>query len=55
VHRRRDHGGLIFIDLRDRYGVTQILSDPVLPDAHAEMNQVRSEFVVQITAKVPTS
>ncbi len=53
VHRRRDHGGLIFIDLRDRYGVTQILSDPVnFPDAHAEMNQVRSEFVVQITAKV---
>lgn len=53
VHRRRDHGGLIFIDLRDRYGLTQIFSDPKEhADAHAIMNDVRSEFVVQITGVV---
>lgn len=53
VHRRRDHGGAIFIDIRDRYGVTQVISDPNnFPDAHNEMNQVRSEFVLQITGKV---
>ena len=53
VHRRRDHGGLIFIDLRDRYGVTQIFSDPQEhADAHKVMNDVRSEFVVKITGMV---
>ncbi len=53
VHRRRDHGGVIFIDLRDRYGLTQIVSDPVnFPDAHAKLNEVRSEFVVSLEGKV---
>ncbi|MFA6991703.1 MAG: aspartate--tRNA ligase [Candidatus Gracilibacteria bacterium] len=53
VHRRRDHGGMIFIDLRDRYGLTQIVSDPVkYPEAHAEMNKARSEFVLQVEGTV---
>jgi aspartyl-tRNA synthetase len=53
VHRRRDHGGVIFIDLRDRYGLTQIVSDPEeFADAHAAMDGVRSEFVIKVTGKV---
>ena len=53
VNRRRDHGGVIFIDLRDRYGITQIVSDPVnFKAAHEAMNDVRSEFVLQISGKV---
>ncbi len=53
VHRRRDHGGLIFIDLRDRYGVTQITFDPEIgSNAHAEANNLRSEFVISVTGKV---
>lgn len=53
VNRRRDHGGVIFIDLRDRYGVTQIVSDPVgHKDAHDILNDVRSEFVLQVEGNV---
>lgn len=53
VHRRRDHGGMIFIDLRDRYGLTQVVSDPVnFAEAHNLMNSVRSEFVLRIKGKV---
>ncbi|MDP2642586.1 MAG: aspartate--tRNA ligase [Candidatus Peregrinibacteria bacterium] len=53
VNRRRDHGGVVFIDLRDRYGVTQIVSDPVgHKDAHDVLNDVRAEFVLQITGLV---
>ncbi len=53
VHRRRDHGGVIFIDLRDRYGVTQIVSDPEnFAAAHDAMDKVRSEYVVQIKGVV---
>ncbi|MBI4234723.1 aspartate--tRNA ligase [Candidatus Peregrinibacteria bacterium] len=53
VHRRRDHGGMIFIDLRDRYGLTQIVSDPVnFKKAHDVLETVRSEFVIQIKGKV---
>ncbi|MFH1284614.1 MAG: aspartate--tRNA ligase [Candidatus Peregrinibacteria bacterium] len=53
VHRRRDHGGVIFIDLRDRYGLTQIVSDPInQKDAHDIMESVRSEFVIKIKGKV---
>lgn len=53
VHRRRDHGGLIFIDLRDRYGITQIVFDPEfdLP-SHQEAGRLRSEWVISITGKV---
>jgi len=47
VHRRRDHGGLIFIDLRDRTGITQLALDPDRdPQAHGKAESVRSEFVV---------
>lgn len=53
VHRRRDHGGVIFVDLRDRYGLTQIVSDPVnYKKAHDAMNGVRHEFVIQAEGKV---
>lgn len=53
VHRRRDHGGVIFIDLRDRYGLTQIVTDPVgFPDSHNIADKVRTEFVVEVTGVV---
>ncbi|MBP9718487.1 aspartate--tRNA ligase [Candidatus Gracilibacteria bacterium] len=53
VKTRRDHGGLIFIDLRDRYGFTQIVSDPErFPEAHKILEGVRSEYVLQITGVV---
>ncbi len=47
VHRRRDHGHLIFLDLRDRHGLTQVVVDEEeSPDAHAIASRVRSEFVL---------
>lgn len=50
VFHRRDHGGIIFIDLRDRYGITQIVFDPELnPDAHKAAEHIRSEWVIQVT------
>ena len=52
VNRRRDHGGLTFIDLRDRWGVTQIVGDPDVPAAHAVLGQLRNEFVVQVSGTV---
>ncbi len=53
VNRRRDHGGLIFIDLRDRWGVTQVVSDPEsAAAAHELLNTVRNEFVLQVTGVV---
>jgi len=53
VNRRRDHGGLIFIDLRDRFGVTQLVFDPVLnPVAHKIAENLRAEFVIAIYGKV---
>jgi aspartyl-tRNA synthetase len=53
VNRRRDHGGLIFIDIRDRYGMTQIISDPERsPEAHRVASELRSEYVVQVTGTV---
>lgn len=53
VHRRRDHGGVIFIDLRDRYGLTQIVTDPEkYPDAHQLADDVRHEFVIEISGIV---
>jgi len=53
VHRRRDHGPLIFIDLRDRYGITQVVFDAALDGvAHAIASEVRSEYVVQIRGTV---
>jgi len=55
VNRRRDQGGLIFIDLRDRWGITQIVIDQAnTPDAHAIASEARSEYVLQVTGKVRT-
>jgi aspartyl-tRNA synthetase len=49
VHRRRDHGQLIFLDLRDRYGITQVVVDKTdQPEAHAIASRVRSEFVITV-------
>jgi len=53
VHRRRDHGGLIFIDLRDRTGVVQLVIDPSrAPEAHALAEQVRPEYVLTLSGEV---
>ncbi len=53
VHRRRDHGKLIFIDIRDRYGITQVVFVPsVSPKAHEEAQKLGPEFVVKITGTV---
>ncbi len=52
VHRRRDHGGVIFIDLRDREGTVQVVIDPDTPEAFAAADASRSEFVLSITGRV---
>ena len=53
IHRRRDHGDVIFIDLRDRYGLTQIAFDPsVNPKAHQIAEKVRPEWVIKVKGKV---
>ena len=53
VHRRRDHGNLIFIDLRDRYGLVQVVFNPELaPEAHAAAERFRSEWVVKVSGTV---
>ena len=52
VHRRRDHGGLIFIDLRDHYGFTQVVIDPDHGDAFAIAEKVRPEWVLQVKGAV---
>lgn len=53
VHRRRDHGGIIFLDLRDRWGIVQVVCDAKLsPQAHKAADEVRSEYVIQVTGQV---
>ena len=52
VHRRRDHGGVIFIDLRDREGIVQVVIDPDTPEAFATADSSRNEFVLSITGRV---
>ena len=53
VNRRRDHGGLIFLDIRDRYGITQVICDPERsPEAHRIASELRSEYVVQVSGTV---
>lgn len=52
VHRRRDHGGVIFLDLRDREGLLQVVIDPDTPEAFAIANATRSEFLLKITGRV---
>jgi len=52
AHRRRDHGGVIFIDLRDREGLAQVVCDPDRPEMFKIAESVRNEFVLRITGKV---
>ncbi len=52
VHRRRDHGGVIFIDLRDREGLVQVVYDPDLPDVFSIAEQVRNEYVLRVSGRV---
>ena len=53
VHRWRDHGGLIFIDLRDRQGIVQVVFNPESArEAHGEAGRLRSEWVVQVAGRV---
>lgn len=52
THRRRDHGGVIFIDLRDREGLVQVVFDPDAPDTFKIAESVRSEFVLKVRGKV---
>lgn len=52
VHRRRDHGGVIFIDLRDRAGLAQVVCDPDRAEMFATAESVRNEYVLKITGKV---
>ena len=53
VHRRRDHGGLIFIDVRDRYGLTQVVFNPEKgKPLHEKAHELRSEFCVAIWGQV---
>lgn len=52
VHSRRDHGGIIFLDLRDRYGLTQVAVHPDAKEAFSAADKVRSEFVVQVEGEV---
>ncbi len=53
VHRRRDHGGLIFLDLRDRWGLVQVVFDPSVSDeAHKVASRVRGEYVLQVSGEV---
>src|SRR4051812_49754667 len=53
VHRRRDHGGLIFIDLRDRSGIVQLVFHPeTAPEAHALAQRLRSEHVVSVGGEI---
>ncbi len=52
VHRRRDHGGVIFVDLRDREGLLQVVFDPDRPDIFAEAERIRGEYVLAVKGKV---
>jgi aspartyl-tRNA synthetase len=52
MHKRRDHGGLIFIDLRDRSGLVQVRVDPSAGDAYHTADEARGEYVLQITGLV---
>jgi aspartyl-tRNA synthetase len=52
VHRRRDHGGVIFVDLRDREGLLQIVFDPDAAEIFKEAERLRSEFVIRVKGRV---
>jgi len=52
VHRRRDHGGVIFIDLRDREGLVQVVIDPDTPEAFETADRLRGEYVIEVSGRV---
>src|SRR5580693_4660913 len=52
VHRRRDHGGVIFVDLRDREGLLQIVFDPDAAEVFREAERLRNEFVIEVKGRV---
>lgn len=52
VQRRRDHGGVIFLDVRDRTGLVQVVFDPDTEDSFALADRMRSEYVIQLTGRV---
>ena len=52
VHRRRDHGGVIFLDLRDRTGVVQVVFDPDTQESFAAADRVRNEYVLRAKGRV---
>ena len=52
VHRRRDHGGVIFVDLRDHTGLLQVVFDPDTADTFATAESVRNEYVLQVQGRV---
>lgn len=52
VHRRRDHGGIIFLDLRDREGLVQIVCDPIYAEVFSMAEKIRNEFCIEITGTV---
>ena len=52
VHRRRDHGGVIFLDVRDRTGIVQVVYDPDTPESFSTADRVRNEYVLKIAGRV---
>ena len=53
THRRRDHGGVIFVDLRDRTGLVQVVFNPeIAPESHQEAKKIRSEYVLAVRGTV---
>ena len=52
AHRRRDHGGVIFIDLRDREGLVQVVCNPSQAETFATAETIRNEFVLKIVGRV---
>src|SRR3954464_8150528 len=52
AHRRRDHGGVIFVDLRDREGLAQVVFNPERKDAFAIAERIRNEYVLKITGSL---
>ena len=52
MHRRRDHGGVIFLDIRDRTGIVQVVYDPDTEDSFAIADRARNEFVLRMSGRV---